>query len=769
MKKTLQSFDLSGRKSLIGLAVAAALCGAHSSNAAAAVLVRGTLAGSSFTTPTHTNIGAAAASVYAGAKVCFDWNNNGVCDPGEPFATTTAAGAFSLSSSQSAPLVAEIPTTATNGGQAVTQRLVLRAPYELIAENIKSPLVPATIAVTPMSTEVLRSMEADGLSYATVKDNISERLGVEEAVLLLDPSKVSDPHDRGAILAETNILTNRFGLATKMFDRGDVSSIKQAEQAAMNIEGVPRYDHIFIVMLENKATTSIVNSPYAPNINALMLNANLATNYYATGNPSEPNYTALGGADDFGIGDDDQWNCFASGANAPQDLPLPTSGQPGLASSPFSGLTTSAQISSFCGSSNVNHNIVNTPNLFTAIENAGMKWRTYNESTNPGQDMRTDSVADPAQTAPDHVYAPNSIGGNPTQVGNPTLTLTVGAGLYKTKHNPAMAYQDARLQFDFVSSNRTLGGGQFDPNWQHASKYTIPAAFDVDQFGTDLINGDIGTLNYVIPDQCDDMHSVGISGTDSSTGKTASASDCSGVSGGNHPAPNDQADNILTRGDNYVQYLVNKIEASPVWTNPNKRSAIVVMFDEGNATGGSGNSCCGWNPGNSTVAKPLKLNADGVTYSQDSSVVNYALGNRGHGNSIFAILTNQAAAPKGIHDSDAYSHFSFVRTLQDMFGLSDPKVDSSYMNRSKYTETFIAANIANLPEFAGSADTHFDSVRAMNHQFVIPGGYTEKQSPDEATISAGTQPVGHPAGNAGGTVPAQIGPDASQVNVWALK
>ncbi len=265
------------------------------------------------------------------------------------------------------------------------------------------------------------------------------------------------------------------------------------------------------------------------------------------------------------------------------------------------------------------------------------------------------------------------------------------------------------------------------------------------------------------------MHSVGISGTDSSTGKTASASDCSGVSGGNHPAPNDQADNILTRGDNYVQYLVNKIEASPVWTNPNKRSAIVVMFDEGNATGGSGNSCCGWNPGNSTVAKPLKLNADGVTYSQDSSVVNYALGNRGHGNSIFAILTNQAAAPKGIHDSDAYSHFSFVRTLQDMFGLSDPKVDSSYMNRSKYTETFIAANIANLPEFAGSADTHFDSVRAMNHQFVIPGGYTEKQSPDEATISAGTQPVGHPAGNAGGTVPAQIGPDASQVNVWALK
>ena len=44
------------------------------------------------------------------------------------------------------------------------------------------------------------------------------------------------------------------------------------------------------------------------------------------------------------------------------------------------------------------------------------------------------------------------------------------------------------------------------------------------------------------------------------------------------------------------------------------------------------------------------------------------------------------------------------------------------MNRSKYTEKFIAQNILNLPEYAGSADTHFDSVRPMNHAYVIPGG-----------------------------------------------
>jgi hypothetical protein len=125
-------------------------------------------------------------------------------------------------------------------------------------------------------------------------------------------------------------------------------------------------------------------------------------------------------------------------------------------------------------------------------------------------------------------------------------------------------------------------------------------------------------------------------------------------------------------------------------------------------------------------------------------------------------MNNQPSEPKGIQDSDAYSHFSLVRTMQDMFGLSDPKVDGSYMNRSKYTESFIAANILNLPEYAGSADTHFDAVRPMNHAYVIPAGYVHKLSTDFTTIVKGSN---NPAGN----VAAPVGPDANQVNVWSLK
>jgi hypothetical protein len=479
-----------------------------------------------------------------------------------------------------------------------------------------------------------------------------------------------------------------------------------------------------------------LNSPFAPKINAYLHAGNLLTSYYATGNPSEPNYTALGGGDDFGITDDSQWNCDATGPNAPQDLPLPTSDQPGLASSPFAATCTQAAA--------VNHNITGRPNLFNAISAAGMTWRTYSESLNPGQDLRTDSVADPAVIAQDHVYQPGTVGGNTAVIGDPKLVLPLPAALYKTKHHPGMAYQNVRSAPEFKFSNRTMGGSQWEDALKNSTKYAIPAGYDFDQFGSDLVSGDVGNLNFVVPDQCDDMHGITVTGTDVATAATVTASDCSSVA---NNVANATGGAIITRGDSYVDTVVKKIEASPLWNNPQKKVAIVLMFDEGNATSGF-NSCCGWNVSNSTVANPLKQNADG-TWSVDMTINNYTKGNRGHGQSVWGLLTNQSNAPKGSVDSDVYSHFSFVRTLQDMFQLSDPMNDASYMNRSKYTEKFIAQNILNLPEYAGSADTHFDAVRPTNHAFAIPISYTQKQSADISTAP-------------------QVGPDATQTNIWAL-
>ena len=722
--------------SAVSAAVASALAlAAGAAHAQTASTVRGVVAGTYFTPPAGSVASTTVASTYQGVVVCFDTNDNGVCDAGEPSTTTAADGSFTLATRSLAPLIAQISTQATNGGNAVTQRNVLRVAAEQIAAATINPALPATVAVTPLSTEIARSMDADGLTFAAARQKLATRLGATTAQVTSDTNKLAAGAARTAVLAESVILTNRFGLAARMVDRGDAAAIKDAQQAAMNVEGIPRYDHIFIVMLENKATSSIKGSAFAPKINAYLNANNQFTSYFATGNPSEPNYTALGGADDFGITDDSQWNCDATGANAVQDLPTPDKSTPGNARSTFAA--TCSQ------SSGVNHNIVGHPNLFNALTANGMSWRTYSESMNPGQDVRADSVADAAVLAHDDIYPPGTVAGNATQIGNTALLLPMAAGLYKTKHHPGMAYQNVRSAPEFKASNRTLGGGQWDQALLNGSAYAIPAGYNIDQFGSDLQSGDIGNINFVVPDQCDDMHGISVAGT--LNGKSVTASDCSSVA---NNVPVATGGNIIARGDNYVDYLVKKIEASPVWQNNSKRVAIVLMFDEGNATSGF-NSCCGWNPGNSTVAQPLKQNPDG-TFSVDTSVHNYTLGNRGHGQSVFGVITNQPGAPKGVQDSDVYSHFSFVRTLQDMFQLADPAVAGSYMNRSKYTESFIASNILNLPEFASSADTHFDSVRPMNHGYVIPATYQQKQSADRTT-------------------PPQVGPDATQTNVWALK
>ncbi|HVZ74965.1 MAG TPA: PKD domain-containing protein [Polyangia bacterium] len=699
---------------------------------------------------------------FAGAKVCADANDNGKCEAGEQQTTTDASGHFSLNVTSSASIIADIGVGATNtaNGSATTTRNVFRTATAQLAEQA------GAVVISPASTEVVRQIEANGTDYATEKGNLATRLGVTTAQVLADATTLSGAAQT-AVLREEVVLQNRFAYAITKLDRGDKFpdalanpggnpeltglagvtpatattpetrspiTFKQAEQAAFNVEGIPRYDHIFIVMLENKSTQAILGSRFAPKINAYLHAGNWANSYFATGNPSEPNYTALGGGDDFGIVDDSQWNCDATGANAPQDT-LPSNDQPGLASSPFAKT---------CTQGLANHNIVGRPNLFNAITAAGMSWRTYSESMNPGQDFRTDSVADPAVFALDNVYAPGTIGGNASTVGTANLQLPLPANLYRTKHHPGMAYQNVRSAPEFKYSNRTLGGGQWDGVLLSSTKYAVPAGYDLDQMGTDLGNGGVGQLNFVIPDQCDDMHGITVNGKVNGTGSTITASDCSSI-GNNQPVAT--GGNIITRGDNYVDYVVKKIQASPVWTNTQKKTAIVLMFDEGNSTTNL-NSCCGWKAGKTAADAPLAQS--GSSWAQDTSIAQYGSGNKGHGKSIFVVLNNQPTAPHGIVDDDAYSHFSFVRTLQDMFGLADPASDASYMNRSKYTEKFIAQNILNLPEFAGSADTHYDSVRPMNHAYVIPAGYTEKATDDD------TQPL-------------QVGPDATQTNIFSIK
>ncbi len=94
---------------------------------------------------------------------------------------------------------------------------------------------------------------------------------------------------------------------------------------------VPSFDHIILILLENKSYQSVIGGNSMPNLNQLARQNVLLTNYFAIAHPSLPNYIAL-----------------------------------------VSGTT--ANISSDCTKC-----YVNQPNLADLLDSSGHTWKTYQE------------------------------------------------------------------------------------------------------------------------------------------------------------------------------------------------------------------------------------------------------------------------------------------------------------------------------------------------------------------------------------------------------
>jgi len=101
---------------------------------------------------------------------------------------------------------------------------------------------------------------------------------------------------------------------------------------AANLPLPKRYDHIVLIIMENKPSASLLNSSNAPFINHLIKNYTLVPNYSAVANPSLPNYLALIGGSTFGV-TSDCTSCY-----------------------------------------------INAPNLVDSLENKGLSWKAYMES-----------------------------------------------------------------------------------------------------------------------------------------------------------------------------------------------------------------------------------------------------------------------------------------------------------------------------------------------------------------------------------------------------
>lgn len=79
---------------------------------------------------------------------------------------------------------------------------------------------------------------------------------------------------------------------------------------------VPNFEHIVLIMFENKEFGKVIGNPSMPTFNKLAREYTLLTQHYAIRHPSLPNYIALIGGDTFGI-DSDCKDCFINAPSLP--------------------------------------------------------------------------------------------------------------------------------------------------------------------------------------------------------------------------------------------------------------------------------------------------------------------------------------------------------------------------------------------------------------------------------------------------------------------
>jgi hypothetical protein len=314
--------------------------------------------------------------------------------------------------------------------------------------------------------------------------------------------------------------------------------------------GVPRLNHVFIVMMENHTYAQIVNNPNAPFLNALIKQANVAANYFAIAHPSLPNYLEIAGGSNFNILSDavPDWHDTACKPNLATGV---TDGEALVAPAcPISGTGTDAATPvldttnetsgppgdieidgkmSFPAAANITG--VTIADQLTA---KGLTWKSYQESLPiSGADLVSSS---------DGEYTNNTDFTNILPTLNPPLTSADIVSLYASKHNP----------FVYFKSGQTAA----------ALRNTV----GFNQFYADLAAGAAPSFAFIAPNQCNDQH-----GRENGTVFCNYDPDDNGTQAGLNPA-------LIQAGDQSVQRIVTAIRNSPAWHDG--RAAIVVVWDE---------------------------------------------------------------------------------------------------------------------------------------------------------------------------------------------
>ena len=320
---------------------------------------------------------------------------------------------------------------------------------------------------------------------------------------------------------------------------------------------MPTLDHVFVIMMENHIYGQIINNPNAPFTNAYAKSANLATNYFAVGHPSLTNYLEVVGGSNFGVRTDSypDWhnsNCspnLATGMpatdNPPTGIVCPIAGTGTDATTPAVDTTNETQVPPGLNDIDGTLSFPAAPTTGKTIADQlvakKLTWKSYQESLPlTGADGVNYS---------DGEYSNLTDFSTITPALTPPLTQSDIVFLYAVKHNPFAYFKNVQEgSTKGLSLANSVGfdgpGGLFD----------------------DLGTGNLPSLSFIVPNQCDDQHGRG-----NGTAFCAFDPDDNGTQAGTNPG-------LIYRGDVAVATLVNSIHNSPVWKKG--KNAIVLLWDE---------------------------------------------------------------------------------------------------------------------------------------------------------------------------------------------
>jgi phosphatidylinositol-3-phosphatase len=388
--------------------------------------------------------------------------------------------------------------------------------------------------------------------------------------------------------------------------------------------GIPRLDHVFVIMMENHGYQQVIDNPNEPYLNSLISNkkVNSATNYFAVGHPSLTNYLEIVGGSNFGVRSDNppEWgsttctpniesgivNADGTNPSGPTDngsvCPIAGTGKdaetPAIdtwneTGGPFVSLADIDGVKSVPSAPTVGKTIADQ------LAADGKSWRSYQESLPPGA-----------------AFGVNYSNGTSTNLTDfSTLAPLTSSGvvqLYAVKHNPFAYFRSVQ---DGNNENNSMAN-------------TVGFAGPQGLFA-DLAKGSVPALAFIVPNQCDDQHGRG-------NGDAFCAFDYglndSGYTYGTQVGLNP---GLIQQGDVTIEGLVTAIHASPTWRSGH--SAIVIVWDENDYSGSTSQMT-------------------GLFPSQNQNRV------------VLTVDTN-FESHHGVQSSKYYNSFSLLKSLEAGFGL----------------------------------------------------------------------------------------------------